>query len=242
MPRPPAKILTLPCEVCGDSFETQDTKRGRKRVTCSKSCASKKAYENQKAKAPCLVCGELAETAKSVVNAELPVYHTGCRKRRFLNECKVCAKQFRSDRASTVYCTTKCERKGVADKTIELECTCCGELFVRPRFTVANKQRVYCTRKCAQRQFSKENPTRYGGTWTTWIRRIKARDNNTCILCGETEKLQVHHFKKMLTFSDPNEAHFYENLGLFCVTCHDIVEDSGLLSLSDFYERYSPTP
>lgn len=242
MPRPPAKILSFPCKVCGNSFETPDTKRGRERATCSKSCASKTAYKNQKTKAPCNVCGELADTSKSVVNSGLPVYHTGCYKLRYTKECRVCAESFMTDRDTTSYCSPECERAGVSLQTVELTCTSCGKLFVRPSFTVANKQRVYCTKRCAQRQFSKENPTRYGGTWTTWLRRIRARDNNTCLLCGANENLQVHHFKKMRTFSEPNKAHFYENLGLFCVTCHDIVEDSDIHSLTDFYERYSPTP
>lgn len=242
MGRPKAGILKLNCVMCHGEFETPDTKRGRKRETCSKSCASKRAYESQKVTVPCVLCGSESETAKSVINAGLPVYCEECSKARYELTCEVCGIEFMGRRASVKCCSRPCITEWNRRMTTQVICDCCGIQFERATFSVYSGKRSYCSDRCAMRQFSRENPMRYGGTWPRWVRAIRERDGYKCLVCGETGDLEVHHFIKMKSFNNPDDSHYDENLGLFCVPCHDAVEDSGIDSLTEFYRRYSPTP
>lgn len=241
MGRPKAKVLHLNCVVCGSGFDTPDTKRGRKKETCSKSCASRLAYRTQTITAPCSICGAHTETAKSVVNCDLPVYCEGCAQARYSLECEICGSEFMGKRGYVRCCSQECVNELNRRNLIDVKCDCCGKMFQQSSFSVYEGKRTYCSRRCSMRQYSRENPTRYGGTWPRWIRLIRDRDGHKCLMCGAVDDLEVHHFIKLTTFSNPNDAHYGENLGLFCVDCHDVVEDSGIGSLSEFYGRYSPT-
>lgn len=243
MPRPKPKTLIRTCSICGTQFETVDNARGREKVTCSKSCASRKAYQSQKVRTQCSVCSEITETSKSVVGAGLPVYCEICTNFRYQRRCSVCGKRFRAKRYTTHLCSQECITEHNRANLKDVTCFCCGVGFQQASFSVYSGKRIFCSDRCAMRQFSRDNPTRYGGTWSRWLRKIRKRDGNQCLKCGAKEgNLQVHHFQKLLLFDNPNEAHFDENLGLFCLVCHEEIEHLGIGSLTDFYGRYSPTP
>lgn len=241
MGRPKAATLTLHCEICSGEFTTPDTIRGRKKVTCSKSCASKKAYSSQVAKADCKFCGKTTKTAFSVINAGLPIYCSECSTHRYLNNCETCSKEFRSKKRDNRFCSRECTTEYLRSDLVQVRCFYCGLEFEQASFSVYSGKRVFCSKRCGSNQYSVDHPSRYGGTWTTWIRRIKERDGNQCVKCGSEEELEVHHFLKLLAFDNPNDAHYYENLVLLCKKCHDEVEDEGIKDLDDFYRRYSPT-
>lgn len=236
MARKAASTIYLNCQVCGSAFETKDTKRGRERKTCGKSCASQLAYRSQTIVAPCVHCGAETETAKSVVNAELPVYCEECAKARYKNTCTICGNEFMAKRARVECCSQKCIDKLNERNIAEVECAHCGELFHRPTRDIYSGKRSFCSVRCRDNRYTIENPNRYGGTWPRWVRFVRHRDNNQCLKCGSKSRLEVHHFKKLTQFEDPNEAHYANNLGLFCFDCHREVEDAGFGSLSDFLE------
>ena len=211
-----------------------------RRETCSKSCASKRAYVTHRVTAPCTLCGEPAQTAQSVLSANLPVYCSKCANKRYRITCVSCGKEFKAGKYNAVYCSKECQVKHQASNTVEVTCAHCGERFSR-RSSDMYKDRHFCSKRCRNNQYTIEHPTRYGGTWTTWLRRIHARDNEQCQCCGATDGLQVHHFIKLTEYNDPNDAHFEENLVLLCKKHHAELEDSNIRSLSEFVERYSPT-
>ena len=236
MPRKAAPTIELDCQVCGSKFEARDTKRGRERKTCGKSCASKLAYKSQASKAPCVHCGIIVDTAKSVINAGLPIYCNECAKARYKNECAICGAEFMAKRARVQCCSQQCIDRLNESNTTKAECAHCGESFDRPTRDVYSGKRAFCSIRCRDNKHSLENPSRYGGTWPRWVRTIRHRDNNQCLRCGGRDRLEVHHFKKLTQFKDPNEAHYEANLGLFCFSCHREVEDAGYENLSDFLE------
>lgn len=241
MGRPKAEELYRECEICSGEFTTPDTIRGRKKVTCSKSCASKKAYSSQITEEECKHCSKITKTSLSVINAGLPIYCSDCSTHRYVNSCEMCSSEFRSKRYSNRFCSPECETGYRRSKTIIVECAYCGNEFEQATFSVYSGKRSFCSKRCNVNQYSIEHPSRYGGTWTTWIRRIRDRDGNQCVKCESKEELEVHHFKKLTTFDDPDEAHYYENLVLLCRKCHYEIENEGIGSLTDFYRRYSPT-
>ena len=236
MPRKAAPTIDLNCQVCGSKFETRDTKRGRERKTCGKSCASKLAYKTQETTSPCVHCGTITTTAQSVISSGLPVYCDDCAKARYENACAICGDVFMAKRAYVKCCSQKCVDKLNEQNLASVECDHCGKVFHRPSRDVYSGKRSFCSIRCRDARYSVENPTRYGGTWPRWVRTIRRRDNNKCLKCGSGKNLQVHHFKKLTQFENPNDAHYDANLGLFCFSCHLEVEDMGYASLYDFLE------
>ncbi len=129
MPRKAAPAIELDCQVCGTKFEARDTKRGRERKTCGKSCASKLAYKSQASNAPCVHCGIIVDTAKSVINAGLPIYCNECAKARYKNECAICGAEFMAKRAYVQCCSQRCIDRLNESNTTRVECAHCGESF-----------------------------------------------------------------------------------------------------------------
>lgn len=234
-------VLSKICSICESEFTARNDYRGRKRETCSHSCASRRAYQNQAVVAECDVCKAEFKTARSVVSAGLPLRCPEHKDFRHRPTCSVCGVVFYADRNTTHLCSQECILDWQRSQLVETSCFCCGKKAERPSFTVIRGGRQFCSKRCNMRTFSRENPMRYGGEWPKWVRRIKDRDK-VCQVCDSPESLQVHHFKKLTEFDNPNDSHHDENLVLLCESCHRHVEDSGVQDLNDFCERYSPTP
>lgn len=220
------------CITCGKIFCANDDYRGRKKQTCSTSCARKLGSLNSRILKKCIVCGENTLTTKS---NKFP-YCLDCitNKKKYSYNCKVCGTHFRTNKHNSKFCSRDCFDKSNKENLVELECFYCKTKFQRPSFTVRSNTRVFCSNKCTNNQYSIDNPTRYGGTWTRRKREIKERDNNKCLLCSSESNLQVHHFIKILEFENPNDAHYDENTGTFCIKCHKIIEKKKYKSLSQF--------
>ena len=55
-----------------------------------------------------------------------------------------------------------------------------------------------------------------GEDWSTIREQVLERDGNRCVLCGNDDKVEVHHIRK----HKPNQEHDLSNLIALCGTCH----------------------
>lgn len=236
MGRPRAIELHKKCVICDKEFTTRDTKRGRLVATCGEqSCRSKLAVNKITTEKSCVVCKEIILVKDTATNPHCE----DCEKNRnkVIKNCEICGKECFIKKDSRT-CSKKCASVLAQKNLVDIECYHCHIVFKRPSITYVDGRRHFCSSKCNNANYSLENPTRYGGTWPTRKRKAMERDHHKCLLCKSEESLQVHHFKKVLSFDNPNDAHYSENLGTFCVDCHEKVE-SLYSSLSDFEKRYS---
>ncbi|MEE9215634.1 MAG: HNH endonuclease [Thermodesulfobacteriota bacterium] len=121
---------------------------------------------------------------------------------------------------------------------VEWTCETCGkECFInRAQMTKARKLR-FCSQTCANIGNRGEgNPAwrgghkkYYGKDWRPLQRLARKLDDNTCQRCGITKKqinrnLDVHHLNPVVTFENPNDANYIENVVTLCHPCHSTVE------------------
>ena len=225
-------IKTKPCKSCGNLFEFADNKKGNAKMTCSKECAIEIRKNSILVSKSCSICGNIVETPKSNQNPRCEI----CRNLgRHQFNCSICGKIFRSNHSTTRTCSKKCASELSKENLVDLTCFSCGKAFQRPSNTVASNKRVFCSNKCSNREYSLDNPTRYGGNYKRLRREIMKRDGK-CLLCSSVTNLECHHFKKMNSFSNPNDSNFEDNMGIFCKECHILVEGK-YSSYSDFKER-----
>lgn len=149
------------------------------------------------------------------------------------SECEVCGKSFeRSKRhPKQATCGGRCANKRMdrvrrertlAKRSAEgLVCEECGHPFVRKPH--AGRQK-FCSKRCADREMGRRYRARHGGKvgrhtrWGgNWMRALM-RDENRCVRCGATEKLNVHHLDWSGESDAPN--HDLDNLETLCDPCH----------------------
>lgn len=225
-------MINKQCIICDNVFTSKNNKRGREKKTCSVKCARKLGAMNNKITKFCIICGGETVTAKSnqLPRCEKCVLD----KKKYTYKCEVCDKQFYTNKHKTRFCSRECVNEHNNKNIVDLKCFYCGNNFKRPSFTVTNPDRVFCSKSCRNNQYSLDNPTRYGGTWTRRRKEIMSRDNHRCLSCNKSSNLQVHHFVKLRLFKNPNDAHDDENVGTFCYDCHRLVEEKEYKSLSHF--------
>jgi len=240
MGRPKAQLIKNSCEICGNTFQVKDTKRGRNKRTCSTTCARKLGSKNSVITYFCSICGDETTAYKHAVKQGLPVYCEECTHNRYKHECVICKEKFRSPNINTKTCSSKCQTEYRKSKVVKVNCDYCGKKYEQATFNIYKGKNNYCTKTCSNNGYSLKNPTRYGGNWNTIRNKIIERDNRNCLRCGSYDELEVHHFKPMLKFKNKKESHKRDNLGTFCTYCHREIEGK-YKSLSDFKERYSPT-
>ena len=219
------------CVICDNEFETKDTSRGRKKQTCSVRCARLLGSKNSIVDKECITCGKIIRTTKS---NQLPrCDECFSSKRKYTYSCEICGDIFHTNKHRTRFCSRECVNKNNNRNQLNLTCYYCGSEFQRPSFTVVDEDRVFCSKRCNNNQYSLDNPSRYGGTWNRRRKEILTRDGNKCLLCNSYNELEVHHFPKLKEFDNPNDAHSDDNTGTFCSSCHRIVEEK-YESLSHF--------
>lgn len=227
------------CKICNKEFTTKNTKRCLKKQCCSASCSAKLGQMNNIGKTNCSICHKEITGSKSTITQGLPLYCEDCTEFRYRLTCEKCNKEFMSKRPDNRFCSRECINKHNKDNTIEVRCVHCGKIYLQSSFNVYSEKNNYCSRRCNNNHYSLKHKTRYGGTWTRRKKEISERDGHKCLMCGKTEELEQHHFIKLITFDNPNDAHYDENVGTFCKYCHKKVEGK-YKSLTDFNERYSP--
>lgn len=228
------------CPICNIEYTINiSIKREREKKTCgNRSCSAKLGNLNaRKASVNCKICNTEFSIAHFNVQTEGNYCSDECRKQRYLHTCCICETDFRSDRDTTRYCSIDCEKIGARNKLATVKCACCGVEFERPTFTLASNKRYFCSKRCNQRQFSRDNPNRYGSKWGRIRERKVKEDDYTCQRCGlqtfEPYGLNVHHIIPIEEFEDVNDAHFPENLETLCYECHMEHHDKEICYIQD---------
>jgi hypothetical protein len=120
-----------------------------------------------------------------------------------------------------VYCSPKCLSQTTKQSR---NCVICDAIFV----TTQSKRQATCSKKCATelqsriRQGEKSTFWRggkmapYVGIWKTQRRAARERDGYQCVLCGSTDRIQVHH---IIPFRY-SQSHDLTNLVTLCRSCH----------------------
>lgn len=152
---------------------------------------------------------------------------------------------FPSDRKyKRKYCDACVEdRVWVKEHKIHTQCGYCGkDLYVIPSRFETN-QYCYCNAQCMSNHYAEiysgeNSPTWKGGKSHHYIgdfyhqrQLARARDNQTCQLCGISEhdyghELSVHHLKLYREFDDKIAANDLENLVSLCEPCHRFVHSN----------------
>lgn len=214
------------CVICNEEFIVDPNHyRQKNKKTCSAKCSAKLGFLNApKSDINCKICNKTFTINTSKIQVDGNYCSSKCRKKRKLHKCEICNNDFRSDRSSTRFCSEKCRLVGINQNTISTICNCCEVEFERPTYTFAEGKRYFCSKKCAQRQFARENPARYGSNWSRIRERKVKKDDYTCSKCGEQNfepyGLNVHHIIPIEVFENVNEAHYEENLETMCFKCH----------------------
>lgn len=222
------------CIICNKEFESMVHKNFQ---TCgSNSCRAKYGYLKRSELRYCKICGKEFRKAKSSnqYNCELH------RRKEYIN-CANCNKKVLV-KIGTKCCSAKCAANYAKLKHMTtVHCSNCNKVIHRSSMFIAKNKNQFCDKVCQNIYYEKHYdikryPSHYGETW--WFKRLDAlnRDNH-CLMCGSQKSLQVHHFKKMKTFNKPDDAHFIDNLGTFCKTCHYKVEKLNYLSYSDYISK-----
>ena len=177
----------------------------------------------------CMYCGTQFERIISEVDKMHRRGHTDvyCSKEcsdshhaiKHRRRCPVCGK--RTPKKTSKYCSKACRasrrKKDLAPKT-------CG--FCSSAFQPISSRAAYCSRACANKAHSRRmrgsgnSHYKTGTSYAKWFRSMRPvileRDRFTCVACGNTEKLVIHHVNHVPM---QNEAH---NLITLCTTCHAI--------------------
>lgn len=182
--------------------------------------------QEKNAVANCKICGTTTLTYKHVMSQKLPIYCSqNCKNKRYEHNCEICNTYFRNAKADTRTCSRKCQTLLRRNKTIDVTCFHCDLHFTRATSDIYTGKRIFCSKKCRDNQHSLDNPSRYGTNWKTARKRRLAFDNYLCTVCGTSENLQVHHLIKLLTFDNPNDANYLENIRTVCESCHKSIEE-----------------
>jgi len=156
--------------------------------------------------------------------------------------CATCSKNFVGISSLKKYCSVECKikyntnkRSSIRNKNRALlpttvrSCVHCGKEF-NPK-TYQNK---CCSKNCYVRAYKNKQPKihingsyyhaaskhKYKGNW---LQRILL--DKKCVLCGETERLEVHHIDGRGRKCEIDPNHRMENLRTLCHVCHRKMDD-----------------
>lgn len=183
----------------------------------------------------CCYCGSnferiVYEVDKQIRRGHVDVYccktcseaHHAVKNRR---RCPVCNK--RTPKKSMKYCSKQCRASRREKELSPKVCSICGT-----EFQLKSSRTVYCSRACANKAHSRRmrgagnSHYKTGTSYATWFRSMRPiileRDRHTCVACGKTKKLIVHHVDHVPWH---NEAH---NLITLCATCHAVHHKSNV--------------
>lgn len=133
--------------------------------------------------------------------------------------CLVCGK--RVPKKTMGYCSKECRASRREKELVPKVCSICGI-----EFQLKSSRTVYCSRACANKAHSRRmrgagnSHYKTGTSYATWFRSMRPiimeRDQYSCVACGNTQKLVIHHVDHV---PKHNESH---NLITLCATCHAV--------------------
>lgn len=222
-------MLYRKCKICDNSFYINS--KNDDKIVCSPTCAAKYGYLKNSEIRQCYICKSDFRILKTS-NRQTCEKH----RRSYILVCNECGNDY-IGRKNSMYCSYQCASVGKAKKTKKYNCDYCGKEYDILIIAASKNKNHYCSEDCKKRYYrdnKPKGPRKYSGIWNRIRKQALKRDNNKCLLCGSTNNLEVHHFKKVLDFDTPEDSHYIENLGTFCRTCHHVVEDENYLSYADF--------
>lgn len=140
------------------------------------------------------------------------------------------------------FCSDTCRFEHLSSETISLICDApdCEQTFNRKK-TKAVGNNAFCSTSChgqwrSLNQSGEDNPywrggyeSEYGPQWPHVRQNVIERDDATCQWCGVSQEqhyrlygrdVDVHHVLPVRTFTEPDDAHYAENLVTLCQICH----------------------
>jgi uncharacterized C2H2 Zn-finger protein len=183
----------------------------------------------------CKYCGEKFLTYKSLKKFNRGKYcSTKCKYLGDRNEvtlvCVVCGKSYEKAKVASEnskYCSPQCSGKGRI-KTEKRICKGCGEIFI----VCPSSKNIFCSHNCYSNFIKGENSYLWKGGITServkartnpeyneWRKKVFARDNYTCVYCGNRNPLHAHH---IFSFADfPELRYEIYNGETVCISCHE---------------------
>lgn len=145
------------------------------------------------------------------------------------NNCSICNVEFRiykNGHKNKTYCSYKCSARGKSLKvTINKNCLFCRKIFMQTRW----RKNKFCSANCFFLYNKGVNHYAFKGVYNTnskirgsseykeWRNFIYKRDNFTCQICGDTNKLRANHIKR---FADYFHLRFETTNGItICSNC-----------------------
>lgn len=187
--------IKIKCDNCNIEFEKYESKLGKNNFCC------RKCY--------------LAFHSKDVPECK----------------CKVCGKIFKGTKYNAnKFCSRECYNKDHQIKNKERKCPICKNIFIAKQ-----SEDKFCSRDCFYKYLHSKNkgsnhPNWKGGItseneklrkskeYLEWRQKVLERDNNKCIYCNSTEKLNAHHIYAWQFYEDKR---FEVSNGItVCNNCH----------------------
>lgn len=186
-----------------------------------------------------VVCEECEIPLKRYANKILAHVYCSqeCRSLASYKKCLKCKKYFKRNNMDKVkYCSEPCYRSTIRPK-VKVVCVECDKIFSKYACevdkTLDRKSQHLCSRSCRNSYTSRilggdgtwkpggkwKKQSKYGKDWPKFKETALKRDGYECQSCGDTERLEVHHWEPY-QLSLNNDL---DNLVTFCYTCHHAV-------------------
>lgn len=155
------------------------------------------------------------------------------------------------NRGQGLYCSRSCARQGSPTKKKErfaVYCKICNKKIYRRKSEIdKNINKIFfCSHKCWYNFIENIHYNYLDRTtkiYYEWRNSILDRDNYKCMVCGSTDKIHVHHIKRVADY--PNLIFDIKNGISLCKKCHEktynrekIFEFILTLLLDLYYDNY----
>ena len=148
-------------------------------------------------------------------------------------KCPECGKEFERQlwNNNAKFCSYDCKTKSQSSRIVDATCINCNKTFTRKEHLLTRNKsgNIFCSKECSD-QFNKGSnhyewkehlhDKHISLALKQWGLKIKERDEYTCQLCRETNRLllEAHHMKCRSKF--PELQFNFTNGITLCLKCH----------------------
>lgn len=230
-------IIWGECGVCGREIAVNNKDKDTEIHVCSEECHKKHLSQSRQGEKHHNYGRDYIEKVCSWCGDEYSDY--GFKRVKFCS--RVCMEQAAADFI---------ENSPMEDhpryNQVEVECEFCGGALYRCGALVEKHDKFFCNNRC-RGDWQRETPsvswhpaysdvhheTYYGSEWQGIRKKIRKRDDYTCVNCAREEEdmvreLDVHHLTPYRHFKDGKEAHTDSNLVTLCRSCHMSIESTDI--------------